>query len=197
MRDSSTNERSRVVAMGSLFSRQYQATLAGEEADRVVAGAVMAIDAIEDVGAPRPAVRPCEPPRRSVTLDVELHAVVDRAEDVPALEVLHDVLLLRLSERGRKRDRDAGDQHGRGGGDRDPARSEARARRRLHTVTESSRQRGHEQRDRCEQQEIRGPSGHEQAPERARLDGRSLREALHDEECRQPPAEQGRDRAAS
>ena len=39
-----------------------------EEADRVVAGAVVAIDAIEDVGAPRPAVRPCEPPRRSVAL---------------------------------------------------------------------------------------------------------------------------------
>ena len=53
-----------------------------------------------------------------------------------------------------------------------------------------------EQRDRGEEQEIRGPRGHQQPPERAGLDRRERREALHDEERGEPAAEEGCDRAA-
>ena len=67
----------------------------------------------------------------------------------------------------------------------------------LHAFTESSRQRRHQERDRREQQQVRRPSGHEQAPERVRLDGRSRGEALHDQEGTEPPAEQRRHRSAS
>ncbi len=54
----STKERSRVVAIDLAAQEAVPGDVARPEADRVVARAVVAIDAVEDVGTPRTAVRP-------------------------------------------------------------------------------------------------------------------------------------------
>ena len=77
------------------------------------------------------------------------------------------------------------------GGDDDPARGDAFARDGLYALAESARERG--RRSGIEAKRAgRRPRGHEEAPERVRLDVGARREALHEDERGQPaPQERG------
>ena len=67
---------------------------------------------------------------------------------------------------------------------------------RVQPLAEAPRERRDQQRNRGEEQEVRGPRGHEQAPERVRFDVRPGREAFDHEERPEPPRKQCRDRPA-
>ena len=85
-------------------------------------------------------------------------------------------------------------EHGRDRHDTYPAARDPRLGRRCEALSEPPRDRGYQKRDRCEQQEVCGPRGHQQPPEGVGLDVSAWRESLDDEKGSEPAREQRGDR---
>ena len=125
-------------------------------------------------------------------------SVVDRGEDEVADVVLEDRALGRrrsASAASAHRRRARARCHGRDG--HQPAATHGSRLRCVDPSPRAASERRHEQRDRGEEEQVRGPRGHQQPPEGVGLDRRTGEKPFTTRNAASQPAEQRRDRAAS
>ena len=114
-------------------------------------------------------------------------ALVDRREDVPARRSPVRPSSAGSAEWRGERDCDARNEHGQNGRDGDPARSDLGGRGRLDPLPEPSRSVGTRSGIDAKSSRYAGHAGMSSRQNEFGLDDCERREALHDQECREPP----------